>query len=55
MELSSSAGVFVALGQSVAGVVPRKGNIPNASKKHEGIITRAWVDFRDACISDTPK
>ena len=42
--LSTSARVFGALSESVAEVIPRKGDIPKAMMKHDGRTT--WVDFR---------
>ena len=45
-DLCTSARVLVALNQSAAEVVPRKGDIPKAITKHGSRITRAWVDFR---------
>ena len=42
--LCTSAGVVVAPSKSVAGVIPRKGHLPKAMKKHEGRKTDAWMD-----------
>ena len=45
-SLRTQAKDFAALSESMTGVIRQQGYIPKATKKHDGRITRAWLDLR---------